>query len=148
VKLTNLLKRENNIKEIYGVAKEEMSPLLLHAAAFDKDIKKVALLEPYSSYRSIVMNPQYEADFLHSTVPGAIGVYDLPDLAAFLAPGKLLMIGVTDGSGDNTNTEDINKDLSVIKAAYQNKNANGDLQIEPALQAGKLSDALKKWLEN
>jgi hypothetical protein len=148
VKLTNLLKTENNIKEIYGVAKKEMSPLLLHAAAFDKDIKKVALLEPYSSYRSIVMNPQYEADFLHSTVPGAIGVYDLPDLAAFLAPGRLLMVGVTDGNGDNTNTEDVNKDLSVIKAAYQNKNANGELQIEPALQAGKLSDALKKWLEN
>jgi hypothetical protein len=94
------------------------------------------------------MNPQYEADFLHSTVPGAIGVYDLPDLAAVLAPGKVLMVGVTDGNGDNTNTEDINKDLSVIKAAYQNKNATGYLQIEPALQAGKLSGALKKWLEN
>jgi len=148
VKLANILKKENNIKEIYGVAKKEMSPLLLHAAAFDKDIKKVALLEPYSSYRSIVMSPLYEADFLHSTVPGAIGVYDLPDLAASLAPGKLLMVGVTDGNGDNTNTADINKDLSVIKTAYQIKNATGELQIEPALSAGKLSDALKKWLEN
>jgi hypothetical protein len=124
-----------------------MSPLLLHAAAFDKDMKKVALLEPYSSYRSIVMSPLYEADFLHSTVPGAIGVYDLPDLAASLAPARLLMVGITDGNGD-TNTADINKDLSVVKAAYQNKNANDELQIEPALRAGKLSDALKKWLEN
>jgi hypothetical protein len=75
-------------------------------------------------------------------------VYDLPDLAAVLAPGKVLMVGVTDGNGDYTNTKDIDKDLSVIKAAYQNKNANSELQFEPVLQAGKLSDALKKWLEN
>jgi hypothetical protein len=125
-----------------------MAPLLLHAAAFDKDIKKVALLQPYSSYRSIVMNEQYKADFLHSTVPGAIGVYDLPDLAASLAPGKLLIAGATDGNGDNTNTEDINKDLSVIKAAYQNKNANSSLEIESVLPAEKLSESLKRWIEN
>ena len=94
------------------------------------------------------MNPQYEADFLHSTVPGAIGEYDLPDLAASLAPAKLLMVDVTDGNGDDLNTEEINKDLGVIRAAYQNKNAGNKLQFEPALQAEKLHDTLKKWLEN
>lgn len=148
VKLANLLKKEKNIKEIYGVAKREMSPLLLHVAAFDKDIKKIALLEPYSSYCSIVMNPRYDADFLHSTVPGAIGKYDLPDLAASLAPGKLLMVGVTDGNGDHTNTEDINKDISVIRAAYQNKKATDKLQIESVATKEELSKSLKRWLEN
>jgi len=148
VRLTNLLKKENKVKEIYGVAKREMSPLLLHAAAFDKDIKKVALLEPYSSYRSIVMNPAYDANFLYSTVPGAIGVYDLPDLAGSLAPRKLFMVGVTDGNGDNRNTEDINKDLSVIKAAYQDKKAISELQIEPTTTMETLSKSLKRWIEN
>jgi len=94
------------------------------------------------------MNPQYKAEFLHSTVPGAIGKYDLPDLAASLALRKLLMVGVTDGNGDHSNTEEINKDFSVIKTAYQNKNATDELQIEPALKGEKLLDSLKTWIEN
>jgi hypothetical protein len=147
VKLTNLLKKEYNIKEIYGLAKKQMSPVLLHAAAFDKDIKKIALVEPYSSYRSIVMNPHYNPDFLHSTVPGSIGVYDLPDLAASLAPRKLLLSGITDGNGNTSNITDIDKDLSVIKAAYQN-NAKDKLQIIPPAIGENLFNNFKAWLEN
>jgi cephalosporin-C deacetylase-like acetyl esterase len=147
VRLTNLLKEEYNIKEIYGLAKKQMSPVLLHAAAFDKDIKKIALVEPYSSYRSIVMNPHYNPDFLHSTVPGSIGIYDLPDLAASLAPRKLLLIGVTDGNSNDNNTIDIDKDLPVIKAAFQNK-IKDKLQIIPFGTPESLNDGFKEWLEN
>jgi cephalosporin-C deacetylase-like acetyl esterase len=147
VKLANVLKKEHNIKEIYGFAKEQMSPVLLHAAAFDKAITKVALVKPYCSYRSIVMNEKYDPHFLQSTVPGSIGIYDLPDLAASLAPAKLLLIGVTDGNGNSSNTSDIDKDLSVIKAAYQNK-AKDKLQIIPFGSEETLSDNFKAWLEN
>ena len=95
-----------------------MAPVLLHAAAFDQDITRIALIESYSSYQSIVMNRFYDPKFVHSMVPGALKAYDLPDLAASLAPRKLLMANVTDGNGKNTDVESINKDLDLIKTAY------------------------------
>jgi len=123
VRLIWLLKKNSSISEIYGVARKEMAPLMLHAAAFDPSIERIALIEPYSSYRLIVMNRFYNPSFIHTTIPGALKAYDLPDLAAILAPRKLLMAGVTDGSGNASDTENINKDLAIIKKAYQNKEA-------------------------
>jgi hypothetical protein len=147
VRLTMLLKKGNNIKEIYGLAKKEMSPVLLHAAAFDKDIRKVALFEPYSSYRSIVVNREYDPHFIQSTVAGSIGIYDLPDLAASLAPRKLLIAGTTDGTGSSGNASDIDPDLSVIKAAYI-KSGIGQLQIIPTSKIENMPDNLKTWMAN
>lgn len=145
VRLVNQLKKEG-VKEIYGLAKKQLAPVLLHAAAFDKDISKVALIEPYSSYRTIVMTPDYNADFLHSTVAGSIGVYDLPDLMASLAPNALLLAGVTDGKGD-INAAEIEPDIAVIKAAYQ-RTAPDKLQIVPSGSIEKLADNFKKWMGN
>lgn len=51
---------------------------------------------------------------------------------------KVLKIAVTD----------INKDLSVIKAAYNYKNTVNQLKLIPALTGTKLTDALKNWLAN
>ncbi len=147
VRLTSLLKKNNQGMEIYGVAVKEMAPLLLHAAAFDQDIRRVALIEPYSSFMSIVMNHYYNSTFISGVVPGAIKEYDLPDLAATLAPRKLLMTGVTDGNGKTTDTININKDLSVIRTAYQDNNAGEKLNIISVNPGGKNENALEEWIK-
>jgi hypothetical protein len=128
-RLTRLLEKNPGAGEIYGVARKEMAPLLLHAAAFDPAIAQVVLIEPFSSYRSIVMNRFYNSAFIHSTVPGALKAYDLADLAASLAPRKLIMSDVTDGFGETKDVESITQDLSFIKAAYKAKKANEQLNI-------------------
>ena len=119
IRLSRILKKNTGVNEVYGLARKEMAPVLLHAAAFDPVITRIALIEPYSSYTSIVMNRFYRPVFVHSLVPGALTAYDLPDLAASLAPRKLMMAGVTDGDGNASDNEKINKDLSIIKTAYQ-----------------------------
>jgi cephalosporin-C deacetylase-like acetyl esterase len=144
VRIANQLKKEG-VKEIYGLAKQQLSPVLLHAAAFDKDIIKVALIQPYSSYRAIVMNNGYNPDFLHSSVAGSIGVYDLPDLAASLAPKDLLIAGATDANGNISNDAGIVNDFSVIKASYQ-RNAPNKLQIVNEGAISQIIDQLKKWM--
>ena len=98
VKLMGILKKNGQVREIYGVARKEMTPILLHAAAFDQNIKRVALIEPYSSYQSVVLNRFYYTGFVQNFVPGALTAYDLPDLEASLAPRKLLLIATTDGN--------------------------------------------------
>ena len=124
-----------------------MAPVLLYAAAFDTTISRIALIEPYSSYRSIVMNRLYNSSYIHSAVSGAIKAYDLPDLAASLAPRKLMMAGVTDGLGNNTDTESINKDLCTIKNFYHLKNADGQLNILPLMPDEKPYAFLMEWIK-
>jgi hypothetical protein len=146
VRLASLMKKSSGISEVYGIARKDLSPILLHAAAFDPDITRIALIEPYSSYQSVVMNRFYNPAFLHSFVPGALKAYDLPDLAASLAPRRLIMVNVTDGFGKIDN-ESINNDLAIIKNAYHFKNADGQFNIISLKQNEKPYDFLMEWLK-
>lgn len=129
VKLTGLLKKITSISEIYGVSRKEMAPVLVHAAAFDHSISRIALIEPFSSYLSIVNNRFYSSSFIPGVVPGALKEYDLPDIEASLAPRNLLMAGVTDGYGKITDADAINNELDIVRNGYKNKNAEGNLMI-------------------
>ncbi len=147
IRLTRLLKLNYGINEVYGLGRKEMAPVLLYAAAFDNTITRIALIEPYSSYQSIVMNHFYNSSFISSVVPGALKAYDLPDLAASLAPRKLLMANVTDGNSKSTDVESINKDLEIIKTAYHSRNADKNLNIVTLKQNEKLNDFLMEWIK-
>jgi hypothetical protein len=128
VRLVKLLKKQN-FDNIIGLARKEMSPVLLHAAAFSAEISAVILIEPYSSYFSLVSSRFYNPHFILSAVPGAIGNYDLPDLAASLAPRKLFIAGTTDGNAKINDTAIINNDHNIIKSYYSSRNAAGNLMI-------------------
>jgi hypothetical protein len=131
VKLSRLLREKEGIDEVYGAARKQMSAVLLHAAAFDETISRVALIEPYLSYRSMVMNRYYDPGLHISAVAGSIGVYDLPDLAASLAPRRLLMTGITDGTGRWAESQDDENDISAIQTAYDAENSTDQLTIIP-----------------
>lgn len=146
VRLAQLLQKKENAQEIYGLAKKEMAPVLLHAAAFDSSISRVALIEPYTSYRTVAMHRFYNPAFIHSTVPNALTAYDLPDLAASLAPRKLLIAHATDGAG-NESPGETDEDFAVIKAAYHHKKSDGQLRIIPGKPTGKNVDLYLEWIE-
>ncbi|MCE5346529.1 MAG: acetylxylan esterase [Bacteroidales bacterium] len=147
VRLTRLLKENIKINDIYGLARKEMSPVLLHAAAFCPDITRIALVEPFSSYQSIVMNRFYCSSFISGAVPGALKAYDLTDLAASLAPRKLALAGVTDGYGKTIDSVSINNDLSIVRVAYQNKNAERQLKIVSLKPAEKPYNIYMEWIK-
>ena len=129
VRLSMLMKRQFSDAEIIGFARRDMSPVLLHAAAFSSLFGRVVLVEPYSSYMSIVMNRFYNPQFIPGTVPGSLKDYDLPDLAAAIAPRKMFISGITDGSGKITDSDLVRKDIEVIKAGYKFRNAESQLKI-------------------
>jgi len=147
VRLNSLLKERTAINEVYGFARKEMAPVMLNAAIFDTTIRRIALIEPYSSYFSIVKSRFYTSSFIYGVVPGALKSYDLPDIEACLAPRKLLMAGVTDGSGKNTDVISINMDFEIIKTAYRNKNAEDHLKIISLKQNEKPYDIFMEWLK-
>src|SRR5690606_30646747 len=147
IKLARLLNADTSIKQVYGVAREQAAPVLLHAAAFEPLIERVALAKPYSSYQSIVMNQWYNPVFIPNTVPGAIGAYDLPDLAASLYPRKLLIMDVTDGLGETGNQQAIEKDMEVIKTTYRNNNAQENLMVMPTRSGREPRDFFTECLK-
>lgn len=124
-----------------------MGPVLLHAAAFEPAISRIALIEPYSSYNSIVMSRFYTSAFIHGVVPGALKSYDLPDLAASLAPRKLLMAGTTDGNSKKTDPGSIADDLTIVKTVYQRRNAGGQLNIVSYEPTEKPYEHYTEWLK-
>ena len=146
VKLTHILKAYQKTEEIYCLAKGSMSPVILHAAAFEPSIKKVALIEPYSSYHSIVNNRFYSREFIHNAVAGALHFYDLPDLAASLAPKKLLMLNVMDGAGEQYNKESLENELSFIRRVYREKKSEDSLKIAVTGPDKPVNIFLQEWI--
>lgn len=126
--LAGILKK-NGFIEISGIALSDMAPVLLHSAAISGAFTGVVLLEPYSSYMSLVAERRYNPFFALSAVPGSAGRYDLPDLAASLAPGKLVIAGTVDGSGKRNNIDRIQNDIGIVKSEYTRKGAGDNLVI-------------------
>ncbi|MBG0859801.1 MAG: acetylxylan esterase [Bacteroidales bacterium] len=146
VRLVRILKNNNASAEITGFARKEMAPVLLHAAAFEPAINEIILVEPFSSYRSIVMNRFYNPFFILSAVPGALRKYDLPDLAGSLAPRKLVISGVTDGNGGVTDSSGIDKDLEIIRSVYHYRKADSNLLILAGNSDKERNEQLLEWI--
>jgi len=132
--------------QVSAVARGEMTTVLLHAAAFEEAITKVALINPLVSYRSFVMNKHYDPAFLLATVAGALTAYDLPDLAATLAPRALLMAGVIDQNGEPAKPEVLKKDLAVVRSAYTAEEAREQLEVREGTSRQILDDLFSLWL--
>ena len=81
-----ILKKMAGDTEITGFAVREMASVLLHAAAFSRDIGNVILPEQYTTFSDLVTNRFYNPHLVLLAVPGALKEYDLPDLATALGP--------------------------------------------------------------
>ena len=127
VKLASILNRIG-MKESAGIARREFSTILFHAAAFDTRINRIALKDPYVSYYSLTKYKYYNLDFIEGSVPAALTANDLPDLAAALAPRKLLMTNITDATGKRLSVPAIGEEMSITQRSYAAKAAN-NLQI-------------------
>ncbi len=72
---------------------------LLYAAAFDKRLRAVALERMLVSY-SAVVNQRLHRNVFEQIVPGALRDYDLPNLAAALAPRQVWLVDAVDPLGN------------------------------------------------
>lgn len=70
----------------------------LHAAVLDGRVKRLTLERPLISWSAVVHTP-LSSDQLTNVVPGALAVYDLPDLAAAIAPRALTVRSPVDPVG-------------------------------------------------
>ncbi len=83
---------------IAGLGIEAGAVPLLHAAALDARIRKIALDRTLASYQMVVEQRIHRRVF-ESVIFGVLKSYDLPDLAATLAPRRVLVVDATDPLG-------------------------------------------------
>ena len=129
-----------------GVARGTCGPLLLHTAAVAGIFRKVAVIDAPISYRSIATAARYPSEYSPSAVPAALTAYDLPDLAACLAPRRMLLAGPRDGSGAPASAETIAQDTAVVARAYALKTVPQNLVVVPRAEKTDLAAALAEWL--
>jgi dienelactone hydrolase len=79
-------------------AKGSAVPIALHAAALDEGLKSVITEGGVVSWSAVVRSP-ISYDQLTNVVPGALKVYDLPDVATLIAPRRLQIMAVNPQGG-------------------------------------------------
>lgn len=128
-KLTQYIKNSFHVSRVFGVARGEMAPLMLHSAAFAEEFAGMLLIQPYSSYQSFVQSQYYSPSNVYSLVPGALTYYDLSDLAALFAPKKLVVAGSVTANGSVDVMDNFRDAWRKTGQIYREKNAENALEI-------------------
>jgi hypothetical protein len=91
----------------------------LFAAALDKRIEGLYLSGGLTSFREVVDSELYKQSFANF-VPGLLNHTDLPEVAASIAPRRIVLAGAV-------NARDETADVATVRQIY----AGGNLSIEP-----------------
>jgi hypothetical protein len=84
-----------------------LATVALYAAAFEKTIQRLVLVEPLLSYQALVTSRYYDPGYIHETVAGALPRYDLPDLVASLEPRPVLLVDPRDQFGQPASRNEV-----------------------------------------
>lgn len=93
-------------------------PVVLHAALFDERVTAVTLEGAVPSWENVLRTP-VSHNQLANVVPGALKVYDLPDLAAALAPRPLTVRNPVDAAGKPLSKVAAEEAYRNVRAAYK-----------------------------
>jgi hypothetical protein len=81
---------------------------MLHAAALDPRIKKLALEETLESYQSVV-DHRLHRGVLEHIVPGALRYYDLPALVQMMGSRPVVIVDAVDPMGLHAPADQVGK---------------------------------------
>jgi cephalosporin-C deacetylase-like acetyl esterase len=110
-------RRDVEMDSLSAFGKGDASVVLLHAAALDDRMKMVTLEEMLISYESVAAWKIHQEVF-ESVVPAALANYDLPDLAASLAPRRLQIINAVNPRGQRVETQQVKREYEVAQKAF------------------------------
>ncbi|MBM3980031.1 MAG: hypothetical protein FJ304_07065 [Planctomycetes bacterium] len=97
-------------------------PVALHAAALNFRVKAVTIDAGLVSWDNVLRTP-ISHNQLANVVPGALKVYDLPDLCASLAPRPLTIRNPVDAAGKPLSKEAAEEAYKGVREAYKKAKA-------------------------
>lgn len=116
------------ISTLSAIGKGTAAVVLLHAAVLDDRIRNVTLERMLASYASVV-EWKIHYQVFESIVPGALASYDLPDLAASLAPRGVKIINATNPRRQVMELGDVRKIYGAAEKAYAAAGASASFSI-------------------
>jgi cephalosporin-C deacetylase-like acetyl esterase len=126
---------------ISALARGEMCVPLLHAAVLEESLRQIVLIEPLLSLESVVMSRFYYLD-PGSMISGMLTAYDLPDLAAALAPRKLVLVDIFNQFRQPASAESISQELAVVRRSYLERGVAGNFVITNSIPGRSLEKNL------
>jgi dienelactone hydrolase/pimeloyl-ACP methyl ester carboxylesterase len=114
--------------EVHLVGVGRCGPVALHAAALEPRVTRLTLDGAVVSWSSVVATPR-SVDQLANVVPGALAVYDLPDLATLVAPRPLTIRNPVDAAGKPLSRDECERAYAACRTAYKDKGAEKALRL-------------------
>jgi dienelactone hydrolase len=105
------------------------APPVLHLAVLDPQIVEVTVEDMVVSWGSVARTPVSRGQ-LSNIVPGVLGFYDFPDLAAALAPRPLTIRHPVDAAGKPVSQAELEEIYAPARAAYKAAGAEKNLVLE------------------
>jgi hypothetical protein len=140
------LRELQGFSSVSALAIGSLGSELIHAAAFEPDIKKICLIRSFLSYGDIASTRFYKPDFIPFIVAGAINDYDLPDLMAALCPRKVLLIDPLSGDGLIADKAKVNNILNFPSTVYSEEGSSQNLEMINTMDHELLLKKLLSWL--
>src|SRR5262249_13956855 len=106
--------------ELHGFG--SASPVVLHAAMMNDRVKSVTIDGGLVSWENVVRTPIHNNQLVN-VVPGALKVYDLPDLAAAITPRSLTIRNPVDAAGKPLTKAEAEEAYKQVREAYKKANA-------------------------
>lgn len=144
VRMVQYVQENNAQAEISAIAHGTLAPALLHAAAFEPAIDRIALVEPLVSYAALAEHESYAPEWIPASVAGSLNTYDLADLAATIATKKLLIVNPQNHMREAVKPEVFEEEWSFVRSVYSNE--TDFTVVYPEGQEG-LSTRMKDWLK-
>ncbi len=110
------------------VANGRMGVPALHAAAFDSRIGSVLIEGALVSWKAVI-DAKYHQDQVDNVVRGAIAHYDLPSLAAAIAPRQLVLSSLADPMGNPIPAGKVRKTYDQAELFYKVLDQDDRLRI-------------------
>jgi dienelactone hydrolase/pimeloyl-ACP methyl ester carboxylesterase len=108
---------------------ETAGPVALHAAALDPRVARLTLERSLTSWSDVAATP-ITHNQLTNVVPGALKVYDLPELAGLVAPRPLALRELRTAAGKAASRADVDRAYAPCRAAYERAKAGGRLTVQ------------------
>jgi cephalosporin-C deacetylase-like acetyl esterase len=116
------------IESLSAFGKGDAAVVLLHAAALDDRIRNVTLEGMLASYESVIEWKVHDRVF-ESIIPAAVANYDLPDLAASIAPRRLQIINAVNPRGQRLETRLVKHIYEAAQKAFSVAGASQSFSI-------------------
>ncbi|MFO0796245.1 MAG: acetylxylan esterase [Gemmataceae bacterium] len=116
-------------KEVELIGHGAAAPVALHAAALlPDDVAAAQLVGGVVSWDEVARTAVSVNQFA-TVVPGALAVYDLPDLAASLSPRPLVVRAPKDAAGNPAPPALVERTFAPVRAAYARDGADGRFTV-------------------